>query len=87
MQKSRIQAKSEGGKTLLKHCPSQKPAKPPLFRGSLKQNSDKRVLLMNGEDIRAVLTEAIPLVDLLRAKVQALSLDSEPFVSAAEALT
>ena len=53
----------------------------------LKQNADKRVLLMSGDDIRAVLAEAIPLVDLLRVKVQALSLTSEPFISAEDALS
>ena len=46
----------------------------------LKQNPDKRVLLMNGEDIRAVLAEDIPLAELLRAKIEALNLQTEPFV-------
>ena len=53
----------------------------------IKQNPEKRVLLMNGEDIRAVLTESIPLVDLLQTKARALNLDSEPFVSAADAIS
>ena len=53
----------------------------------LKKNPAKRVLLMNGEDIRAVLAGSIPLVELLRAKVEALNLKSEPFVSVAEILS
>ena len=46
----------------------------------LKQNADKRVLLVNGEDIRAALSGDIPFVDMLRAKVKALNLNSEPFI-------
>ena len=53
----------------------------------IKQDPSKKVLLMDGADISAVLSEAIPLVNLLRAKVRALNLTSEPFVSAADAIS
>ena len=53
----------------------------------LKQNVNKNVLLMDGEDIRAVLAGSIPLVELLQAKIEALSLKSEPFISVAEILS
>ena len=53
----------------------------------MKQNADKKVLLMDGEDIRAVLAGSIPLVELLQAKVEALNLKSEPFVGVGEILS
>ena len=53
---------------------------------SLKENANKRVLLMNGEDIRAVLANDIALTDMLRAKIKALNLKSEPFFGAPEIL-
>lgn len=46
----------------------------------LKQNRDKSILLLNGNDIRAVLAGEIPLTTLLKHKVEALSLCAEPFV-------
>ena len=51
-----------------------------------KQNPDKKVLLMDGEDIRAVLSANIPLDDMIHKKVDALTFKSEPFISAAEIL-
>lgn len=47
----------------------------------LKQNPEKRVFLANGQDISAVLSGSIDFNDLLRAKIQALNLKSEPFLS------
>ena len=49
--------------------------------GLMKQNSEKRIFLMNGQDIKSVLSGKARLVDLLRAKQEALSLSSEPYVS------
>ena len=53
----------------------------------MKQNPNKKVLLMDGEDIREVLAGSIPLVELLQAKIEALNLKSEPFMSVAEILS
>jgi len=53
---------------------------PPL----LKQNPDKCIILMDGYDLRCVLSEAIELEVLLREKIAKLNLESEPFYSAAE---
>ena len=50
----------------------------------MKNNQSKRILLMDGNDIKAVLTEQISLRDLLNAKVRALNFRSEPFLGAAE---
>lgn len=50
----------------------------------MKNNQSKRILLMDGSDIKAVLTEQISLRDLLNAKVRALNFRSEPFLGAAE---
>ena len=47
----------------------------------LKQDPDKKVLLMNGEDIHAALEGKISLVDMLRAKAEALNVKAEPFLS------
>lgn len=49
--------------------------------GLLKQNKDKNILLMDGEDIQAVLHGEIPLNDLIKAKIDALNLKSEPFIT------
>ena len=46
----------------------------------MKQDPEKRVLLMNGEDIRAMLAGECPLSSLVRHKVEALNVHSEPFV-------
>ncbi len=53
----------------------------------LKQTPDKKVLLMNGDDIRAVLKKDISFGSLLQAKVEALNLQSEPFVGVADILS
>ena len=47
----------------------------------MKKNSDKRIFLINGQDIQTVLSGKVRLVDLLRAKKEALSLHSEPYLS------
>lgn len=52
----------------------------------LKQNPEKIIMLMNGDDFRRVLTGAIHLGQLLKAKMEGLRLRAEPHVSAAEIL-
>ncbi len=49
--------------------------------GLMKQNPDKKIFLMNGEDIHAVLLGKVALVDFLRAKSKALNITSEPYLS------
>ena len=39
----------------------------------MKQNSDKKIFLVNGEDIKKVLSGKVALVDMLRAKKEALN--------------
>ena len=46
-----------------------------------KQNPEKKVFLMNGEDLRAVLASELPLHTLIRAKAEALNVKAEPFLS------
>ena len=53
----------------------------------MKQNSDKNLVLVNGVDIRATLKDEIPFVELLRAKMEALNLKSEPFVGVTDILS
>ncbi len=55
---------------------------PPL----LKQNPDKCIILMDGCDLRYVLSEAIELEKLLDRKIAKLNNDSEPFLSSVEML-
>ncbi len=45
----------------------------------LKQNPDKSILLMEGYDLRAVLARRADLRELMKAKLRALNLDSEPY--------
>lgn len=52
----------------------------------LKQNPDKCILLMEGYDLRCLLSGGIDLDKLLRAKLAKLNLDSEPFLSVVEIL-
>ena len=52
----------------------------------LKQNSKKRIILVDGTDFRTVLTGEITLSELLDAKLKELNLKSEPFISAEEIL-
>ena len=49
--------------------------------GLLKQNPDKSILLMEGYDLRAVLARQADLRHLMKLKVRALNLDSEPYFS------
>jgi hypothetical protein len=52
----------------------------------LKQNPEKSIFLMEGVDLRAVLDQRIDLRKLLKAKISALNLDTEPFLSVATVL-
>ena len=54
--------------------------------GLLKQNPDKNVLLMNGHDIRAVMSGDISFDSLFQAKRDSLNLKAEPFLGAEEIL-
>ena len=51
---------------------------------SLKQNPKKNIMLMHGKDLQAALEGNIDLVDLLRAKISALSVRADPFLGADE---
>ncbi|MGA2516203.1 MAG: reverse transcriptase domain-containing protein [Thermodesulfobacteriota bacterium] len=50
----------------------------------LKQNPEKAILLMDGEDLYIVLSAIVTLPNLLRAKLARLNLYAEPFYSAKE---
>jgi hypothetical protein len=52
----------------------------------LKQNPDKCIILMDGYDLRCVLSGAVDLEELLTKKISKLNLDSEPFFSVVELL-
>ena len=52
----------------------------------LKQNPDKNIVLMEGYDLRSVLTGVIDLQDFILSKVAKLSLDTEPFYGAVQYL-
>ncbi|NEN83072.1 restriction endonuclease [Paenibacillus elgii] len=47
----------------------------------MKQQPDKSIFLMDGLDLRRVLTQDIPLIDLLQKKIAKFNIESEPFVS------
>lgn len=47
----------------------------------MKQNIDKCIILMEGFDLRTVLARPFDLRTLLKAKVRALNLDAEPYLS------
>lgn len=47
----------------------------------LKQNPDKSIVLMEGYDLRCVLSNEVDLRDLLMAKIEKLNLESEPYYS------
>ena len=47
----------------------------------MKQNADKCIILMEGFDLRTVLAQPFDLRSLLKAKVRALNLDAEPYLS------
>lgn len=50
----------------------------------LKQSASKNVILMEGYDLRCVLSRQVDLSDLLLAKISKLNIDTEPFFSAKE---
>lgn len=50
----------------------------------LKQNPDKSVALMDGYDLRCILTRRVDLRDFLVAKLARLNVESEPFFGATE---
>lgn len=52
----------------------------------LKQNPAKSILLMDGLDLRAVLSTHVGLTALLKAKLAALNLDAEPYKAARDLL-
>ena len=47
----------------------------------MQQSIDKRIFLMNGADVHAVLSGKVKLTALLRAKIRALNIDTEPYLS------
>lgn len=53
----------------------------------LKQNPAKRIILMDGYDLRCVLARQIGLRALIESKIEALNLKSEPFLSASDLIT
>lgn len=46
----------------------------------MKQQPDKSIFLMDGLDLRMVLTQEISLIDLLHKKIGKLNIEAEPFV-------
>ena len=52
----------------------------------LRQNPDKTIVLMNGDDLRSVLEGNVELIDLIKAKLAKLNLEGESFYSAAQHL-
>ncbi len=52
----------------------------------LKQNPEKAIILMEGYDLRCVLSGTVDLPDFVLAKVTKLNLENEPFYSAIEYL-
>jgi hypothetical protein len=52
----------------------------------LQQNQDKNILLMDGDDLHAVLAGHIRMQELLFAKLGALNLHGQPFLSAHDAI-
>ena len=55
--------------------------------GLLQQNQDKSILLMDGDDLDAVLAGRVGMRELLSAKLAALNLRGQPFLSAQDATT
>lgn len=47
----------------------------------LKQNRQKSIILINGNDLKGVLNGSLTLQELLQGKIQALNRDSEPYCS------
>jgi hypothetical protein len=52
----------------------------------MKQNPDKTIVLMEGFDLRTVLAHPFDLRQLLKAKLRALNLDTEPYFSVSKLL-
>lgn len=52
----------------------------------LKQSPDKAIFLMEGFDLRSVLDQRVDLRRLLKAKISALNLEAEPYMSVARLL-
>jgi hypothetical protein len=46
----------------------------------LKQNPEKSIFLMEGFDLRAVLTQRVGLRQLLKSKISALNIEAEPYL-------
>lgn len=53
----------------------------------LKQNQDKSIILMEGFDLRTVLARPFDLKELLKAKIRALNLEAEPYLSVTRLVT
>jgi hypothetical protein len=53
---------------------------------AMKQNQDKSIILMEGYDLRTVLSQPLDLRRLLKAKLSALNLQSEPYFSVTQLL-
>ena len=53
----------------------------------LKQNATKRIFLMDGLDLRAVLAKKLTLEEFLRAKIEELNLKAEPFIGVDDILS
>jgi hypothetical protein len=47
----------------------------------LKQNPEKSIVLMEGYDLRTILAVPMDLRSVLKAKISALNLEAEPYVS------
>ena len=54
--------------------------------GLLKQNTEKAIILMQGYDLRAVLSEEVDLRDYILAAVKNLNLNAEPYLGVREYL-
>jgi multidrug efflux pump subunit AcrA (membrane-fusion protein) len=52
----------------------------------LKQNNDKSIILMEGYDLRTVLSQTVDLRRLLKEKLSALNLRAEPYLSARDVI-
>jgi hypothetical protein len=52
----------------------------------MKQNPDKSIILMEGFDLRTVLAQSLDLRRLLKAKLSALNLETEPYLPASKLL-
>jgi len=49
--------------------------------GVLKQNPDKKIILMDGEDLVAILEGKIELQEFMEAKLKHLNIKAEPYLS------